>query len=52
MLSSDRRRVIAKGSSHYVPDDRAELVIREVGSLIGHIRRHQPLSDVSTTLVA
>ena len=51
MLSSDRRRVIAKGSSHYVQDDRAELVIREVGSLLGHIRRHQPLSDVGTTLV-
>jgi hypothetical protein len=37
-LSSNSGGVIAKGSTHYVQSDRADLVIRDVSSLIEQTR--------------
>jgi pimeloyl-ACP methyl ester carboxylesterase len=50
-LSSNSRRVIAKGSTHYVQADRADLVIREVTALIEEIHQHQPMSNQDSTIV-
>lgn len=41
-LSTRSERIIAKGSSHYVQLDRADLLNREVPIFIEQIRRHAP----------
>jgi hypothetical protein len=38
-LSPMSRRVIAKGSHHYIHVDRPELVVREVSALVESLRR-------------
>jgi pimeloyl-ACP methyl ester carboxylesterase len=40
-LSSNSRRIIAKGSDHYVQVDRAELVNREVAAFLLRVRAHE-----------
>lgn len=50
-FSSDSRRVIAKGSGHYVQIDRAELVNEEVSSFIELVRQHRVFPDNHTTIV-
>ena len=40
-LSERSRRIIAKGSDHYVQIDRADLVNRELSDFLLHIRNHQ-----------
>jgi hypothetical protein len=40
-LSVQSRRIIAKGSDHYVQIDRADLVNREVTAFLTHIRKHE-----------
>jgi len=48
-LSTRSRRIIAKGSSHYVQIDRPELVIAEVGHFIRSIQGLQPQAAVYGT---
>ena len=48
-LSGQSRRIIAKGSDHYLQNDRPDLVIREIGSFVGMIRDHQPFPDSGST---
>ena len=48
-LSGQSRRIIAKGSDHYLQNDRPDLVIREIGSFVGMIRDHQILPDDGAT---
>jgi pimeloyl-ACP methyl ester carboxylesterase len=48
-LSSNSRRIIAKGSSHLVQVDRADLVNREVSVFIEQIRSGQVSPDNGTT---
>lgn len=43
-LSTDSRRIVAKGSDHYVQLDRPELVINEVSGLVKRLRGN--VSDV------
>jgi pimeloyl-ACP methyl ester carboxylesterase len=51
-LSTQSRRIIAKGSDHYVQIDRAELVIKEVSAFALRLREHQnPIEDDHTTVV-
>jgi pimeloyl-ACP methyl ester carboxylesterase len=50
-LSSQGRRIIAKGSSHYVEVDRADLVNREVPAFIQQIRNGTTSPDNGTTKV-
>jgi hypothetical protein len=40
-LSSQSRRIIAKGSDHYIQNDRPDLVIGEINAFIATIRDHQ-----------
>jgi pimeloyl-ACP methyl ester carboxylesterase len=40
-LSRQSRRIIAKGSDHYLQNDRPDLVNREIGSFLAMIRSHQ-----------
>lgn len=49
-LSSDSRRIIAKGSGHYIQDDRPDLVNRQIASLIVMIRNHQSFTDNHSTI--
>ena len=50
-LSSQSRRIIAKGSGHYVQIDRADLVIKEVAAFVLRLREHQnPLENNHTTI--
>jgi pimeloyl-ACP methyl ester carboxylesterase len=44
-LSTRSRRIIAKGSSHYIQIDRAELIEKEVQLFIGQIRGTAPQPD-------
>jgi len=44
-LSSQSRRIIAKGSDHYIQNDRPDLVIREIASFVAMIRNHQSFPD-------
>jgi len=44
-LSSQSRRIIAKGSDHYIQNDRPDLVIREIASFVAMIRNHQSFAD-------
>lgn len=48
-LSSKSKRIIAKGSDHYIQNDRPELVIREITSLVTAIKNHQPSPDTGPT---
>lgn len=51
-LSTRSRRIVAKGSTHYVQVDRADLVNREVPLFIRQIRREaQPPVDYGSTQV-
>ena len=50
-LSSQSRRIIAKGSDHYVQMDRSELVNKEVTDFVLHLRDHQfPTQENHTTV--
>ena len=49
-LSSDSRRIIAKGSGHYIQDDRPDLVIRQIVSLIVMVRKHESFADNHSTV--
>ncbi len=40
-LSSQSRRIIAKGSDHYVQIDRADLINKEVSAFVEQVRQHQ-----------
>ena len=50
-LSTNSRRIIAKGSTHYVQVIRAELVNREVTGFIEQVRRGtvSPQNGTTTT---
>jgi pimeloyl-ACP methyl ester carboxylesterase len=48
-LSSQSRRIIAKGSDHYIQNDRSDLLNRELASFITMIRNHQPFPDNQST---
>jgi pimeloyl-ACP methyl ester carboxylesterase len=51
-LSSQSRRIIAKGSAHNVQIDRPDLVIKEVSAFALRIREHQnPIDNDHTTVV-
>jgi pimeloyl-ACP methyl ester carboxylesterase len=51
-LSPRSRRIIARGSTHYIHQLRPELVIREVQHLIGEIRGSEPpRSDYGSTTI-
>lgn len=49
-LSSDSRRIIAKGSGHYIQYDRPDLVNRQIASFIVMIRNHQSFAGNRSTL--
>lgn len=49
-LSSDSRRIIAKGSGHYIQDDRPDLVNRQIAALIVMVRNHQSFGDNHSTI--
>jgi pimeloyl-ACP methyl ester carboxylesterase len=49
-LSSDSRRIIAKGSGHYIQDDRPDLVNRQIASLIVMVRNHRSFGDNHSTI--
>lgn len=49
-LSSDSLRIIAKGSGHYIQDDRADLVNRQIASLIVRMRNHQGFAENHSTI--
>ncbi len=50
-LSDQSRRIIAKGSDHYVQIDRADLVIKEVSVFVLRLREHQiPIDNDHTTI--
>ncbi len=48
-LSTQSRRIIAKGSGHYIHIDRADLVNRELSSFITMLRSHEPFPQNQTT---
>jgi len=48
-LSSQSIRVIARGSDHYIQNDRPDLVNREIASLLAMIRNHQSFPDNRST---
>lgn len=48
-LSTRSRRIIAKGSSHHLPIDRADLINREVPIFIQQIRNSELRTDYGTT---
>ena len=49
-LSSQSRRIIAKGSDHYIQNDRPDLLIQEVASFVAMIKNARPfLNNQSTT---
>lgn len=48
-LSTQSRRVIAKGSDHYIQNDRPDMVIREIAALIDMVRDHRPFPEPQTT---
>ena len=49
-LSGESYRVIAKGSDHYVQNDRPDLLITETASLVDRIRSRQALPDDRSTI--
>ena len=48
-LSTRSRRIIAKGSGHHIPDDRADLLNREVTIFIQQIRNNELRTDYGST---
>lgn len=48
-LSTQSRRIIAKGSDHYIQNDRPDLVIREITAFVAMIRKHQSFPDHQST---
>ena len=50
-LSTRGRRIIARGSSHYIHFDRPELVVREVNPFVQRLRevRDQPGAGITLT---
>ena len=48
-LSSQSRRIIAKGSDHYIQSDRPELVNREIPSFVTMLRNRQGFPDNHST---
>ena len=48
-LSSQSRRIIAKGSDHYLQNDRPDLVNREIAAIVTMIRDHQPFPNNHST---
>lgn len=48
-LSTRSRRIIAKGSSHYVHQDRGDLIRREVPAFIEQIRGAKPSTEYGST---
>jgi len=48
-LSGQNRRIIAKGSDHYIQNDRPDLVNREIYSFVAMIRNHQPFPENQST---
>jgi hypothetical protein len=49
-LSSQSKRVIAKGSDHYIHNDRTDLVNQEIGSFLAMVRDHQPIINNQSTI--
>jgi hypothetical protein len=49
-LSSESRRIIAKGSGHYIQDDRPDLVNEQIVSFILMVRNHQPFAGNHSTI--
>lgn len=49
-LSSQSERIIAKGSDHYIQNDRPDLVNREIGSFVTMIRNHQTFPNNRSTV--
>jgi hypothetical protein len=49
-LSSVSRRIIAKGSGHYIQDDRPDLVNRQIASFILMIRNRRSFADNHSTI--
>jgi pimeloyl-ACP methyl ester carboxylesterase len=49
-LSSDSQRIIAKGSSHDIQNDRPDLVNRQIASFIAMIRNHRSFVDDHATI--
>ena len=48
-LSGQSGRIIAKGSEHYIQNDRPDLVNREIALFVAMIRNHQPFPDNRST---
>jgi pimeloyl-ACP methyl ester carboxylesterase len=51
LLSSDNRRIIAKGSGHYIHNDRPDVLNREVPLFIQQIRTHVPSPKNGSTTI-
>ena len=49
-LSTRSRRIIAKGSGHHIPDDRTDLINREVTIFIQQIRNNESRNDYGSTV--
>ena len=49
-LSSQSRRIIAKGSGHAIQDDRTDLVNREVAIFLEQVRQHREFTDNHSTI--
>jgi pimeloyl-ACP methyl ester carboxylesterase len=49
-LSTRSRRIIAKGSGHYVQLDRPDLIAREVPVFIEQIRGTEPARNYGSTV--
>jgi pimeloyl-ACP methyl ester carboxylesterase len=49
-LSSQSKRVIAKGSDHYIHNDRTDLVNQEIGAFLGMVRDHQAFQGNQLTI--
>lgn len=50
-LSSQSIRIVAKGSDHYIQNDRPDLVNQELVSFLAMIRNHQSFPDNHSTLL-
>jgi pimeloyl-ACP methyl ester carboxylesterase len=50
-LSGQSRRIIAKGSGHYIQIDRPDLVNREISAFVAMVRNHQTFENNHSTTV-
>lgn len=48
-LSAQSMRIIAKGSDHYIQDDRPDLLNRETASFVAMIRNHRTFPNNRST---